>query len=212
MHCVYAFFSRSPEEAADMMERFSDEPNDPKYLQFFPVDVPMEQLRAEYEYGCTHSYYDTSLKQCGGNVEETDAFMAEVKNVFGMSDEEFEKYISEPAYDDFEQFLLDRFDYDCVYDAENDRAGHWVNPDAMFDYCTLGGRWENALIKKDGTACSEAWVRDVDFAASATFYGYVMPDGARVSEFSTPEEDVQRQFAEVIKDESLYITVVDCHV
>ncbi len=192
-----------------MMERFSDEPNDPKYLQFFPVDAPMEQLRAEYEYGHTHSYYDTTLHQNGGDREKTERIMQETRRMHGFSDREFKRYIGRPAYDAFEEYLIDRFDHECVYDAENDRAGHWVNPDALFDSCSPGGRWENALIKKDGTACSEAWVRDVDFAASATFYGYVTPDGER---FNTPEEDVQRQFAEVIKDESLYITVVDCHV
>lgn len=171
-----------------MMERFSDEPNDPKYLQFFPVDAPMEQLRAEYEYGHTHSYYDTTLHECGGDVEQTDAFMAELKGLLEMGDEEFEEYISGVAYQSFEDYLMQTYDSECVYNEETNQAGRWLNPDAMFDYCTLGGRWENALIKKDGTACSEAWVRDVDFATSAAFYGYVMPDGEQSARLTRPRK------------------------
>lgn len=63
-----------------------------------------------------------------------------------------------------------------------------------------------SIPRNIGQAC------EVDLERFATFFGYVMPDGECVSAFDAAEEDVQKHFAEVIRDESLYITVVDCHI
>lgn len=45
-----------------------------------------------------------------------------------------------------------------------DRKGlYWIyNPNAKWDWWTIGGRWDKWLVKKDGTRCNSCKVKDLD--------------------------------------------------
>jgi hypothetical protein len=48
-----------------------------------------------------------------------------------------------------------------------DEYGRWTNPNAQWDWWTIGGRWENTLLLKDGTSCDQAVKGNVDFVTNA---------------------------------------------
>lgn len=60
-------------------------------------------------------------------------------------------------------------DYLCDwegYTEENfmgEDVGRWTNPNAKWDWWTIGGRWSNDILLKDGTRCDQARKGDVDF-------------------------------------------------
>lgn len=48
--------------------------------------------------------------------------------------------------------------------GEDKKGLYWLcNPNAKWDWWTEGGRWNNWLVKKDGTRCNSCLVKEVDF-------------------------------------------------
>ncbi|MFA5349356.1 MAG: hypothetical protein WC309_03245 [Candidatus Paceibacterota bacterium] len=53
--------------------------------------------------------------------------------------------------------------YCHYYSKEHDAWGYWVNPNAKWDWYTLGGRWAGFFLLKDGTKTDQAYMRDIDW-------------------------------------------------
>lgn len=56
-------------------------------------------------------------------------------------------------------------------DPEMGRFGYWENPNKKWDWFTVGGRWSNKLLLKDGSRADSALMADVDMDGIVTEKG-----------------------------------------
>lgn len=51
-------------------------------------------------------------------------------------------------YPNIEDYVNNYHDYTIEIINDEPRYGYWVNPDSLFDWCVIGGRWRGGLISK----------------------------------------------------------------
>ena len=51
------------------------------------------------------------------------------------------------------------------YEKKDGRFGYYVNPDARWDWYSIGGRWNNMLLNKSGNSCNACPLADIDWLA-----------------------------------------------
>ena len=69
-------------------------------------------------------------------------------------------------YPTIEEYLEDFCGYE--YDEEGGDYGYWENPNAKWDYYSIGGRWNGILNIKSET--NNAYIRDVDLSPDPEIY------------------------------------------
>lgn len=65
-------------------------------------------------------------------------------------------------FDDFRHFM----EYWCGYGEDSfrgDKVGRFTNPNSRWDWWTVGGRWSDSLLLKDGSKTDSAQKKDIDF-------------------------------------------------
>lgn len=61
-------------------------------------------------------------------------------------------------------------DDDFEFDEVAGKHGLWTNPEAKWDWYSIGGRWSGMLTLKDGTKADSARVRDCNFKTDKNRY------------------------------------------
>lgn len=57
---------------------------------------------------------------------------------------------------------------------ENDNGYNYYNPNAKWDWWTVGGRWSNLLKKKDGTNCDSCLLSELDLSLDTDSYNHAI--------------------------------------
>ena len=73
--------------------------------------------------------------------------------------EEYEKY--KDKYKTLDEFMEKCYGY--KKDDVTGKYGYWANPNAKWDWYTIGGRWSNSIIRKNGYKCDYAKLKDIDW-------------------------------------------------
>lgn len=55
-------------------------------------------------------------------------------------------------------------------DEKTNKRGYWTNPNAKWDWYTVGGRWPNELKLVDGTSADYAQIKDIDRSIDQNVY------------------------------------------
>lgn len=156
-----------------------------------------------------------------------------------------EKYISECENDAHIKYITVEFpkelewsDEECYkegikYESSEDiQADGSVfsnyNPNSKWDWYSIGGRWEESIITKDGDRCDSAQVSSIDFEQMKDFctYSVITPNGAWYSPgkmgwwgISSETEEEYEMWRKNFKEKFLdtanpkwTLTLVDCHI
>ena len=117
------------------------------------------------------------------------------------------------------EYLVFTKDDDYDFDEEMQACGYWENPNAKWDWCSIGGRWNDMLHLKSGRKglkvkndeedrgpeyCSSAKVKDIDFAMDRAQYQESLRwwDVVVEGEPLRADEDI-RDFATIFRKEYL---------
>ena len=157
-------FSRAVDEAvAEQLEPFSASTDDPNYLEF--VDQT-EELKREYEgtidciklpqgkiVPARYGFYQNRFEIQNGKVFQRKAGPARqlrrtkrAKRMRALPNYPFRK-----LYKDFRQFA-EEWAY-ADWHEEQQAYGYYSNPDAQWDWYSIGGRWPCQLLVRD--SCTE---------------------------------------------------------
>jgi len=99
-------------------------PNDKKFKVVMPSQKPFSKYK-----------YDYSKLKKGESIEKV--IPKELK---------IEEMAYDKIYKTFEEFMEKKYGYER--DKEKGRYGYWYNPNAEYDWYSLGGRWSNILLIK----------------------------------------------------------------
>lgn len=72
----------------------------------------------------------------------------------------------------FEEYMEKYFGY-CERDPQKGRYGYWANPNAKWDYWSIGGRFHGLLKvcgKEDPARYDQAQIKDIDFSMDQEIY------------------------------------------
>ena len=159
-----ATFSRAVDEAvAEQLEPFNTSTDDPNYLEF--VDQT-EKLKREYEgtidciklpqgkiVPARYGFYQNRFEIQNGKVFQRKAGPARqprrTKRAKRM--QVYQNYPFQKLYRDFRQFAEEWAFAD--WHEEQQAYGYYSNPDAPWDWYSIGGRWPCQLLVKD--SCTE---------------------------------------------------------
>lgn len=158
-----ATFSRAVDEAvAEQLEPFNTSTDDPNYLEF--VDQT-EELKREYEgtidciklpqgkiVPARYGFYQNRFEIQNGKVFQRKAGPARqprrTKRAKRM--QVYQNYPFQKLYRDFRQFAEEWAFAD--WHEEQQAYGYYSNPDAQWDWYSIGGRWPCQLLVKDTCA------------------------------------------------------------
>ena len=153
-------FSRAVDEAvAEQLEPFNTSTEDPNYLEF--VDQT-EELKREYEgtidciklpqgkiVPARYGFYQNRFEIQNGKVFQRKAGPARqprrTKRAKRM--QVYQNYPFQKLYRDFRQFAEEWAFAD--WHEEQQAYGYYSNPDAQWDWYSIGGRWPCQLLVKD---------------------------------------------------------------
>lgn len=127
------------------------------------VDALMEPYGSEYE---VEPYIDRPHEE----------ILRDLRNAIGFSlirdetpdfEERFGIDINKALLGQYTDEELFEHATSTYYDGEEfNECGDLIstyNPDAMWDWWVVGGRWADKILLKDGTFCDRAYCRDIDF-------------------------------------------------
>ena len=135
----------------------------------------------------------------------------EESNIIGMSFEIFRKW---------------HWGKDRIWDKDGNLLTT-NNPDGRWDYFTVGGVWEDLLLKKDGTGHNSCLITEVDWKKPIKTYAVVTPDRKWHSRgkmfwwgISDETEKQGRNwdlnfYEHIIKphlSNEFFVTILDCHI
>lgn len=163
------FSSRMAEEVDTVMEPFYCETDNPNYLEFEDkteeyreayenetvnlVRFPNGTVLTEHQYAVYYKY-----EIVDGRLYERDwgplHHRKRTKMCKRMQVMENVPYYK--AYQSFEEFVEER--YGTPYCEEQKAFGYYYNPDAFYDWYSIGGRWPDMFLVKD--ACGEYGIAD----------------------------------------------------
>lgn len=148
---------------SDMMERYCACTEDPEYLEF---DDRTEMLRAEYEgtSDCIKLPQGTIVEPHGeplysrfivrdGKVFQRDAgpLHHEKRTKKAKRMTALPGYPRKKLYQSFEEYAEERCGFS--FDKEHQGYGYYYNPNAIWDWYSIGGRWPELFLVKD--TCTE---------------------------------------------------------
>lgn len=163
------FSSRMAEELDTVMEPFYCETDNPDYLEFEDkteeyrktyenetvnlVRFPNGTVLTEHQYAVYHKY-----EIVDGRLYERDwgplHHRKRTKKCKRMQVMENVPYYK--VYQTFEEFVEER--YGTSYYEEQKAFGYYYNPDAFYDWYSIGGRWPDMFLVKDD--CGEYGIAD----------------------------------------------------
>lgn len=163
------FSSRMAEEVDTVMEPFYCETDNPDYLEFEDkteeyreayenetvnlVRFPNGTVLTEHQYAVWHKY-----EIVDGRLYERDwgplHHRKRTKKCKRMQVMENVPYYK--VYQTFEEFVEER--YGTPYCEEQKAFGYYYNPDAFYDWYSIGGRWPDMFLVKDD--CGEYGIAD----------------------------------------------------
>lgn len=164
-----AFSSRMAEEVDTVMEPFYCDTDNPDYLEFEDkteeyrkeyetetvnlVRFPNGTLLTEHQYAVWHKYeiVDGRLyeKNWGPLHHRKRTKMCRRMQV--MENVPYSK-----VYQNFEEFVKE--EHGTLYYEEQGAFGYYYNPDAFYDWYSIGGRWPDLFLVKDD--CKEYGIAD----------------------------------------------------
>lgn len=167
-----AFSSRMAEEVDAVMEPFYCETDNPDYLEF---EDRTEEYRREYEngtvnlvrfpngtvftdrqYAVYHKYeiVDGRLYERSWGVLHHRKRTRRCKRMQVMEHVPYSK-----VYQSFEEFVEE--EYGTPYFEEKEAYGFYYNPDAFYDWYSIGGRWSDMFLVKED--CGEYGIANRGF-------------------------------------------------
>lgn len=135
----------------------------------------------------------------------------EEANIIGMSFERFKKW---------------HWGEDRMWDEEGNLLTT-ANPNGRWGYYTIGGKWGDFLLKKDGTGCNSCLITEVDWKKPIITYAVVTLDGKWHSMGKVFWWGISDETEEEAKDWNLnfydhfikthlsnefFVTILDCHI
>jgi hypothetical protein len=133
----------------------------------------VESILAPYQEnngnGCSIEYL--KFEDCTGDVEE-----------------DYEEYRYTNKYDDIDDFALSYYNYDKV----DGKYGYWFNPQAMWDWYQIGGRW-GGLKTKEGHEVGSVRKGNVDFSIDEGIYDYSIRAWELIVEDVEPETEEDKR-------------------
>jgi hypothetical protein len=183
---------------------FGKQPVDEQLEPYWELDLPMSELRddkrAVFELVVPSSDLEQKFK-------------------------EFQESNSEYRYDTPIEFMRKYHGY--YYSKEHDGYGYYHNPNAKWDWYSIGGRWSGYLINKNGEPEDYTTVDNVDWdkMKEDTFppYGFIL-DGkwyakGEMGWFGMSDDKCEKDvwdeyFWKKVKEipGEYPVTVVDCHI
>lgn len=153
-------FSRSIYRyVADVMEPYCEEPYDPKYITF--IDRT-EDLKADFskkvvcfrlaegkivEYYSYPYYQQYSIRDGKVYQREAGPLKHEKRTKRAKRIAVLPEYPRARLYKSFEDYAENYRGYD--FDSEHGAYGYYCNPNAMWDWYQIGGRWPDMFLVKD---------------------------------------------------------------
>lgn len=124
-------------------------------------------------------------------------------------------YSGEPANKEY--FTLEDFlkGEDYMYDEELERYGYRYNPNALYDYYVLGGRFSNSLVTKTGQNVDFCRASEIDTSQLVAYYAVVEDEDTyrKVSPRDKEGEEALDDFVKMIKgNPDMYLYVIDMHI
>lgn len=124
-------------------------------------------------------------------------------------------YSGEPANKEY--FTLEDFlkGEDYMYDEELKRYGYRYNPNALYDYYVLGGRFRDGLVTKAGKVVNHCRASEVDTSQLVAYYAVVEGEDTyrKVSFHEEEGKEAFDDFVEMIKSNpDMYLYVIDMHI
>ena len=127
------------------------------------------------------------------------------------------KWTDEQCYEEIRSWYED----DMVDDEGNLYSKY--NPKSKWDWYEIGGRWDGALVSKDGQGVNECYAGKIDWEKTDTPFAFITPDGewhekgkmgwwAIVSD--EKEKDAwKEEFRKAVEEYGdCYVISVDCHI
>lgn len=163
-HNLQSAFSRAVDSGiCDMMYPYCESIEDPEYLEF---DDRTEILREEYEstIDCIKLPQGIIVEQYGfplygkfiirdGKVFQRNAgpIHHEKRTKKAKRMVALPNYPRKKLYKSFEEYAEERYGFS--FDEKNQGYGYYYNPNAMWDWYSIGGRWPEMFLVKD--TCTE---------------------------------------------------------
>lgn len=123
------------------------------------------------------------LKLKDGSLEsrwkdEYVSFDGDFKHIYSYPDGSEEVDVpAKEAFPDFDSYLKAW----CGYGEFDGKIGYWHNPDGLWDYWRIGGRWAGSLSSKEGRRAGKCWeVADWEKRQGKEWYGDGQCDTAPV--------------------------------
>lgn len=98
------------------------------------------------------------------------------------------------VYPSFDDFMVEYGEY-TSRDEETGKYGYWENPNAKWDWYSIGGRWSGSLLLKSGERSDAARIKDIFFIEQTEHKGMTVEiEGYQVPAALAP--DIQIMAAE----------------
>ncbi|RLJ03806.1 MAG: hypothetical protein DRP08_02985 [Candidatus Aenigmatarchaeota archaeon] len=94
--------------------------------------------------------------------KEAKAYSTEYEKEYGRKPKQVEVKFTD-IYDTFDNFENNWFCRESITRSGETRYGHYNNPNAKWDWYTIGGRWDGYWLKKDGSMANQTLKAQIDF-------------------------------------------------
>ena len=121
-------------------------------MSHFTVGVFIDPKRGKKLEELLAPYQENNMEDCP--KEYLEFFECPAEDI-----EEYEEHKDE--YETLDEFM-DKY-HGYKKDDITGKYGYWENPNAKWDWYTIGGRWSNSIITKNGRKCDYAKLKDIDW-------------------------------------------------
>ena len=164
-------------------------------------------------------YYNSTYKEFIADPEGYKEKFGSNSDHIKYLEEEFPKKLNWTDEECYEEMKIWYEDID-----EEGNLYSTYNPKSKWDWYSIGGRWNNILITKEGTETNEDYANQIDWNKTATPFAFVTPIGvwhekgemgwwAMVSN-EKDKNDWETEFKKFLDtlDDDVTVTLIDCHI
>lgn len=153
-HFVVYVFGDNPDYS---LMPYEESPDNNDYIEFEDKE---EDYRKEYENG---SYDAIKFIKADGEIEYYFKFDDELNDLPKHRMEEVKRKFKE-EYPTFEEYMKGYHDDSVIHEIDGvTRYGYYHNPNAKWDWYSIGGRWNGKLNLKNGDKANIAPKKDINF-------------------------------------------------
>lgn len=213
---VAVFTEPNGKSLEDLLEPYNEDLDVPHYIS---KEELIDRERKSFE-----NFRDTTYALY---LKDPDAYIKDVKSPQHL------RYLTEEFPKKFnwgdEDFYKEAIKYEEESNIQKDGSVFSsYNPNSKWDWYSIGGRWGNLLVLKNGTTANSAKIKDIDIDKMVDLctYAVLTADGQWHSPgemgwwgISSETEDEydkwKREFADrflLNADPELELTIVDCHI